>query len=47
LTNRAGDLRNLLGRSPGHEHMITLYGKAPAQRGPKPAFGAHTYNDAG
>src|SRR6516165_8632911 len=47
LTNLAGDLRNLLGRPPGHEHMITLDGKAPAQCGPKPALGAHTYNDAG
>src|SRR6516225_5708892 len=47
LTNRAGDLRNLLGRSPGHEHMIAFDGKAPAQHGPKPTLGAHTYNDAG
>jgi hypothetical protein len=43
--NRFDDLRKLLGRSAGDQHMICLRAEAAAQRGTKPALGAHTHND--
>jgi hypothetical protein len=43
--NRFDDLRKLLGRSAGDQHMISLRAEAAAQRGTKPALGAHTHND--
>jgi hypothetical protein len=46
-TDRFEDLCNLLGRSPGDQHMIPFHGEAAAQRGTKPALSAHTHDDCG